>query len=78
MVISTTKVSDAGGFNMPVTVMDMSKLKSLTKNVRNFIKEFAATELNDIDSNIVGQWLKQHLLETDSLVQNYTKPVKNS
>jgi hypothetical protein len=76
MVVPTKKVSEAAGFNMPVTVLRESNLKRLTRNVQNFFKEFAASDLMDLDPGTVQKWLNDHSLNTDSLISTYTEQVE--
>jgi len=45
MVIPTKKVSEAAGFNMPVSVIREGSLKKLVRNVQNFFHEFSAADL---------------------------------
>lgn len=74
MIIPTKKVSDAAAFNMGVTVMRENRLKSLTRAVQQFFKEFAAADLNDLDPAAVQKWLNHHHLGTDEFVVTFSEP----
>ena len=73
MIISTKKISAAAGFNMPVMIIRDKNLKTITRNVLSFFREFNTTDLKDISPRIVQDWLSSHKLETDSFVRLYTE-----
>jgi hypothetical protein len=74
MIIPTNQLGTAAGFTEEVGIMSDVELKKLRRNVRAFFKEFSGKELGNLSEGHVQQWLDNHGLSSDGILQGYTRP----
>lgn len=78
MIISTKKVTAAGGFNDSVSIINMKNLNKFKKNIKKFCAEFNSTNFNDLSSKKIQEYINTHKLDSNSLITLYTEEAERS
>jgi hypothetical protein len=71
LIIPARKIASAAGFNAPVVLLRESKLRLLTRTVRQFFGEFRTLDLRDVSEGKVQELLQLHDLRTEDLQSMY-------
>lgn len=76
IIIPTNRLAKDAGLNDEVFVMRKKQLDLLSKNIRSFFLEFAASDLRDISEVKIAQHIRTHKLTVEALRTEYAqKPV---
>ena len=78
MIIDTKKVTPAGGFNQPVSVIKNKNLNKFKRNIKNFSAEFNSTDFNNLSSEKIQEYINVHKLDITSLLNLYTEEAEDS
>lgn len=70
-------LQSAASFLQPVEIMRQPELKQFVKRVRLFFNSFESQNFSSLSVPFVQELADRHLLGTDSLLKDITKPVRN-
>ena len=76
MIIPTLFVAHDANFTHDVEIMRMGKLKSLKKNIANFVKEFKSYNLQELSDDVIQNAIAIHQLDIKNLLTDYSEKYK--
>jgi hypothetical protein len=76
MIIPTNVLGAGAGFNEEVGIMSATELKKLRRNVRAFFNEFSGKQFDSLSEEHVQQWLNEHELSDNAILENYSRLVR--
>lgn len=76
MIIPTLYLNPASGFNEKVGIMRNKKLKLLKNNSFSFFQEFRKVDLKNVSKTTLQEWINEHKLSVEDLINLYSEEPK--